>query len=67
MDKRRKRKRSKKSQGSEVIGFEQFFLKKVREKKLRPEQDKEIWAFFKQKGLKSKDKIEDYERVLKFY
>lgn len=52
---------------SSEISFKAFFDMCVRKGKLRPEQDREIEAFFKDMKLKSKEDLDTYRKMLEKY
>lgn len=66
--KTRRKKTSKQLKSKEnLIDFDTWFWFKEKDKKVRPEQKKEIRVFFEQKGLKDKEEKTRYEEILKLY
>ena len=72
MDKKSKKPRSNdsmsaKEKPSSAITFDMFFIKCVKEGKLKHWQRNEIAAFFKDMKLTEKEDLKDYEAILTKY
>lgn len=51
----------------EYINFSQFFQRCVAQGVLKPFQEKELYAFFRDKGLRDKEDLDKFQKALKEY
>lgn len=51
----------------ELISFKNFFTQSLNKGLVNTWQEDEIWAFFKDHGLKEKDSLKRYSELLKKY